>query len=104
MRKTLLVPRGELCAGIARCLAKARRLNADAQTLLDASSESITHASVLFSYAVEEVGKAALLADAMTQGTDDPVLIEGFYEHTAKLRRAEELVGEDAFRLSPAAF
>jgi hypothetical protein len=47
---------------------------------------------VLFSYAVEELGKAAMLAD-LVGGTDDPVSVHGFYDHEPKLLRAESLLG-----------
>src|SRR5687767_12296683 len=98
-----LLPRGELRAGIERCLAKAGRLNTDAELLLSAGG-SLTHASVLFSYAVEELGKALLLADADARGTEDPVRIAGFYHHETKLKRAEQLAGADAFELRSGAF
>jgi AbiV family abortive infection protein len=96
----ILLPRRELQAGVERCLAKAKRLNTDAELLLSAGG-SVIHASVLFSYAVEELGKALLLVDAASRGTEDLVKIIGFYHHPTKLKRAEELVGEHALELRP---
>lgn len=97
------IPRAQLPEGIRRCLAKSNRLNEDALTLLESSPDSLVNASVLFSYAVEELGKAALLRDAMDD-VNDPVVVSGFYNHPEKLRRAERLLGEDALELRPGAF
>ena len=81
-------------------VAKAQRLNADAHTLATVA-KSVGHAAVLFSYAVEEVGKAGLLWDALQTNQANQATVAGFANHTAKLERAETLLGERRCNCGP---
>jgi AbiV family abortive infection protein len=81
-----------------------------------------TQAAIVFTFAVEEFGKAVLLRRAFEASgeTDMLVVIDGFYEHTAKLDAAAteiparglllgrgavqaSLVQTNAFQISPSA-
>ena len=51
----------------------------------------MSQAAVVFSFAVEEFGKAMLLRNAYDTGTD-PVTVSGFYEHSDKLAAAANVI------------
>ena len=105
MRKPPKVPRWELRNGIVQCLSVVAMRLDEAETLLAAGYP--TQATIVFTFAVEEFGKAVLLRGALEQSraTDVTVLVNGFYDHTAKLEAAASeiptpglLVGQAGFQ------
>jgi AbiV family abortive infection protein len=80
------IPRSELSLGITQCLFVAtQRLN-EADYLLE--KDFFAASGILFSFAIEELGKAVLLREAYGRGAD-PAPVKGFYYHIAKLKAAE---------------
>src|SRR5262245_46072333 len=77
-------------------IAKARL--EESRTLLNA--ESLMLAAVVFSFAVEEFGKAILLRTAYDSGAD-PARIDGFYDHSAKIKAATSRIGDAHLQLGP---
>ena len=59
-----------------------------------------TQSAILFTFAVEEFGKAVLLQRALTSSAETAALvsIEGFYDHTAKLEAAASELPEASLR------
>lgn len=96
-----VIPRHALREGIHECLAMARRRLLEAQTMIEQGL--LTQARIIFSFAVEEFGKAALLRRAVETGAD-PALIEGFYDHRDKIEAAAEHVHPLFLRLTEGAF
>jgi AbiV family abortive infection protein len=62
-----------------------------------------TQAAVIFSFAVEKFGKAALLRAAYESGVD-PVVVEGFYDHKVKLDAAAIHIPAQHLRLTKGGF
>src|SRR2546425_2629807 len=99
-RRDLTVPRAILQEGIARALAGSRNLLRAAEVL---AKPYPTVASALFSCAVEEVGKAALLRKGL-QDKSDSVLISGFYLHETKLEAVGQFIPKAILLLVEGAF
>jgi len=57
----------------------------------------VTQSAIILSFATEEFGKAVMLRRAYESG-DDPVSIQGFYEHQDKLDVAASFIGHDPLR------
>jgi hypothetical protein len=92
------IPRSALREGIVACLTVARlRLEETDVTLRQGL---LTQAGVVFTFAVEEFGKAALLKQGFESGSD-PVVIEGFYDHRVKLAAAIDHVEPECLLLAP---
>ena len=85
------------------CLKKSALLLEEAAILATAGDEHVRHSSVLFSYAVEELGKAAILREELERNSEKPT-IRGFYHHPTKIGKATELVGEEQLELRRGAF
>ena len=105
MRKPPKVPRWEIRNGIVHCLSIVPIRLGEAETLLTVGYP--TQATIVFTFAVEEFGKAVLLrrAFARSRATDVTVVVDGFYDHTAKLEAAATeipreglLVGHEDFQ------
>jgi len=96
------IPREQLHLGISKCLDKAKALLTDARILL--KSSSLLHASTLFSFALEEFGKAILLKEALDLRSDDPAQIIGFLDHETKLQKLRSHVPEQWIQMFPGAF
>ena len=79
------IPRASLRIGILTCCSTASLRLGETDAFLQQGL--LTQAGVLFSFALEEFGKAVLLRKAYESGAD-PVLIPGFYDHEAKLAAA----------------
>jgi AbiV family abortive infection protein len=94
------IPRRQVGAGVGACLTLAETLLREARALIQASGY-LEQAAIVFSFAVEEFGKAVLLRDAYTTGVD-PVTINGFYEHSPKLDSARKYIPEKKLLSSPA--
>lgn len=91
------IPRAALREGIVACLTVASlRLE---ETDRDLKQGLLTQAGVVFTFAVEEFGKAALLRHAFEPGTD-PALIDGFYDHRQKITAAAKHVEARFLRLT----
>jgi hypothetical protein len=97
-RKDPLIPRTALREGIVHCLSVASLRLEETDTLL--KQDLPTQAGVVFSFAVEEFGKAALLRRAIESGAD-PALIQGFYDHRVKLAAAVRHVEPTFLLLTP---
>lgn len=83
------IPRAELREGARRCLdLVASRLD---ETIALLNANLVSQAGVVFSFAVEEFGKAVSLRRAYDSG-QDPVKPDGFYDHAAKLADAATVV------------
>jgi len=95
------IPRHALLEGIRECLAVARRRLNETKTLLEQGL--LTQAGIVFSFALEEFGKAALLKRAAESGAD-PARINGFYDHREKMAAAAEHVAPPFLRLTEGAF
>ena len=65
----LTVPREALPSGIDKCLDVASWRLREAASLLSAPAEPILTAAILFTFAIEEFGKAVLLRRAWESGT-----------------------------------
>jgi AbiV family abortive infection protein len=63
----------------------------------------LDQAAIVFSFAVEEFGKAVLLRDAYQTGAD-PVIVDGFYDHAAKLEGAGKYIPAENLLVSQSAF
>lgn len=85
------IPRVRLREGVTRCLEQSLILLKEARVLAEESNQYAQHAGVLFSYAVEEFGKAALLREALAQPGEE-LTIEDFYNHPAKFAKAARLI------------
>jgi AbiV family abortive infection protein len=94
------IPRSALTAGIVRCLEVAGWRLREASSLLQSAPHT---AAILFSFGAEEFGKAALLYEAFQAG-DDPVTINGFYDHKAKLTAAGRYIRPSLLLLSNGGF
>lgn len=93
------IPRSALRDGIVACLTVASlRLE---ETNVALRQGLLTQAGVVFTFAVEEFGKAALLRQGFESG-DDPAVIDGFYDHRVKLAAAINHVEPECLLLSPA--
>jgi AbiV family abortive infection protein len=95
------IPRHALREGIVDCLTVASRRLHETDTLLEQGLP--TQAGIVFSFAVEEFGKAALLRRAAELGAD-PALIEGFYDHRDKIEAAAQHVAARFLRLTAGEF
>ncbi len=80
MKKPPKVPRWELRNGIVQCLSIVAMRLGEAEALLAGGFP--TQATIVFTFAVEEFGKAVLLRRAFEQSreTDPTVVIDGFYD------------------------
>lgn len=85
------IPRSDLLQGILLCLRIAQTRLSEATILLD--NGYLLQAAVLFSFGVEEFGKAVLLRQAYETGAD-PAIVSGFYDHDAKLEAAATHIPE----------
>jgi hypothetical protein len=95
------IPRDALREGIVICLTVASlRLE---ETDVALKQGLLTQAGVVFTFAVEEFGKAALLRQAVETGAD-PATIDGFYEHHDKIAAAAKHVEARFLRLTRGAF
>jgi AbiV family abortive infection protein len=96
VRKPPRVPRWELRNGVVQCLAIVAMRLEEAEVLLAAGFP--TQATIVFTFAVEEFGKAVLLRRSLEESreTDVLVVIEGFYDHTAKLEAAATEIPKEA--------
>jgi hypothetical protein len=84
----LKISRSLLQEGLAKSLSKSRELLLAAEKLVGPCP---VIASALFSCAVEEIGKAALLRQGLLDpGHPDPAEISGFFYHPTKLKRVVE--------------
>jgi AbiV family abortive infection protein len=96
------IPRDQLGAGIALCLEVAGWRLREALTVLDRGVAPVT-AAVLFSFAVEEFGKAGLLHEAEAEGHPYTKVSE-FYDHHAKFKAAAKHVPEENLLLHGGTF
>jgi AbiV family abortive infection protein len=96
------IARDRLLPGTARCLKKAANLLDAARVLLEASRPLV--ASILFSFAIEEFGKATLLHEAYEKSQEAAPTIRGFYDHATKIKKAGEHISQEAMRLVEGAF
>ena len=87
--------------GILTCLSVASLRLAEAESLL--ANGYLTAAGIVFSFAVEEFGKAVLLHEAQETDTD-PVTVKGFYVHEVKIEAAGRHLSRDDLRLKEGAF
>jgi len=94
------IPRSALSLGIAKCLEVAGWRLREAGGLVNSAPHT---AAILFSFGVEEFGKAALLHEAFQAG-DDPVTIKGFYDHKTKLTAAGRHIAPSSLLLSQGGF
>jgi hypothetical protein len=104
MRDPLKIPRSLLQEGIAKSLSKSRELLLAAEKLVGPCPAI---ASALFSSAVEEIGKAALLRQGLLDpDRPDPAEISGFFHHPTKLKRIveENILPKDDLLLVKGAF
>jgi AbiV family abortive infection protein len=85
-----MIPRAALREGILTCLTVASLRLSETDPLLGRGF--VTQAAVLFTLAVEEFGKASLLRKAY-EGGQDPVVIQGFYDHEPKIEAAAAHIG-----------
>ena len=78
-----------------QCLSVVALRLTEAEALLTAGFP--TQATIVFTFAVEEFGKAVLLRRALERSceTDVTVAVDGFYEHTAKLEAAATEIPEE---------
>jgi AbiV family abortive infection protein len=90
------IPRDFLRQGILTCLSVASSRLAETDALM--LQGLLTQSGVLFTFALEEFGKAVLLKRAYDSG-NDPALIEGFYDHQAKLEAAAAMIPADHLRI-----
>jgi hypothetical protein len=88
------IPRAQLRPGATNCLRVAQDRLAEASGLLETPG---FQAAIVFSFAVEEFGKAVLLRDAYEATLDDPVTVPGFYDHSTKLAAAAACIQRDRF-------
>lgn len=96
------IPREQLKAGVSACLEVAGWRLREALTVLDTGVAPVT-AAVLFSFAIEEFGKAALLREGLS--IDDALVeVSGFYDHRAKFEAAAKHVPEEYLLLHGGAF
>jgi AbiV family abortive infection protein len=87
------IPKDALKAGISTCLDVVGWRLREASAVLNTGVAPGT-AAILFSFAVEEFGKAVLLHDACA--ANDPfVEVRGFYDHHAKLEAAAQHVPDN---------
>lgn len=96
-----VIPRQELRTGALKCIAIAESRLAEAEALIEAHFES--QAAVVFSFAVEELGKAVLLRQAYDRALAS-VTVNGFYEHRDKLVAAEIVIPNEYLRLTTPEF
>ena len=96
------IPSHQLKAGIAKCLEVAGWRLREAVIVLDTGVAPVT-AAVLFSFAIEEFGKAVLLYDASVTG-EASVEIGNFYDHRAKFSAAVKRIPEQHLLLHGGAF
>ncbi len=95
------IPRDDLPKGIAKCLEVAGWRLREAGTLLGGNTP--TTAAILFTFAVEEFGKAVLLHEAFESG--QPIVeIAGFYQHQAKFEAAGRHIPERHLMLAASVF
>jgi AbiV family abortive infection protein len=87
--------------GIMTCLCVSSSRLAEAESLL--AGGYVTGAGVVFSFAVEEFGKAVMLREAFRSGID-PVVVEGFYDHRVKFDAASKLIPTEYLRLTDGPF
>ena len=104
MRKPPKVPRWELRDGIVQCISIVAMRLGEAEALLVAGFP--TQATIVFTFAVEEFGKAVLLRRALERSreTDVTVGVEGFYDHTAKLEAASAEIPPESLRVGRVGF
>jgi AbiV family abortive infection protein len=95
------IPRQELRSGALKCFALAAKRLDEAAALLEAEFES--QAAIVFSFAVEEVGKAVLLSQAYDLGRD-PVEVGAFYLHAKKIDAAASVIPGQYLRLTTPEF
>jgi hypothetical protein len=102
MKKPPRVPRWRLAQGVLHCCAITGLRLGEAERLLDAGFP--TQATIIFSFAVEEFGKAVLLRRAFeaSDERDSLVVVEGFYDHQAKLDAAATVIPEEFLRIGNA--
>jgi hypothetical protein len=84
------VPREKLLAGVTICLSVVALRLGEAETLLDAGYT--TASAILLSFAVEELGKAAMLQHGYDSGAPQ-VTLKDFRNHEAKLQAGGQLIG-----------
>ena len=95
------IARTELRRGIMTCISVSSLRQAEAESLLTAAF--LTGAGIVFSFAVEEFGKAVMLRDAFRSGTD-PVTVHGFSDHRVKIEAAHTLIPAEYLRLTSGPF
>lgn len=95
------IPRGALRMGVLTCLSVASSRLEETDVLL--SHGLLTQAAVLFSFALEEFGKAVLLRKAYESGAD-LASIEGFYDHRTKIEAAATRIDPKHLRIAQGAF
>jgi AbiV family abortive infection protein len=96
------IPREHLQQGIAKCVQVAGWRFRETRTILD-DGRAPNMAAILFSFGVEEFGKAVLLHEAYESGTSHPI-IPGFYNHRAKITAAERHIPKDNLLVRRGAF
>lgn len=96
------IPRDALRAGTERCLHNALRYLRGARPLVD-DLILLPQASILFSFAVEEFGKAILLRRTYERGEMVSKIV-GFYNHKTKLAAAFTEIPSDFLMLHAGAF
>ena len=104
MKKPPKVPRWKLRNGIVQCLTLVAMRLDEAEALLTGGYP--TQATIIFTFAVEEFGKAVLLRRAFegSRETDVLVVIDGFYDHTAKLEAAATEIPKEGLLVGHAGF
>ncbi len=101
-RENPSIPRDTLRAGTEYCLHNALRYLHGGRPLVD-DPTLLPQASILFSYAVEEFGKAVLLRRAYEGGEAMPTIVD-FYDHKAKLQAAFPEIPRDLLMLHVGTF
>jgi AbiV family abortive infection protein len=98
-----VVPREALRPGVAKCLEVSGWRLREASGLLDADPPPTVTAAILFTFGIEEFGKAVLLRRALETG-EPTAKIAGFYDHRAKIDAAGEHIPEERLLLHRGAF
>jgi AbiV family abortive infection protein len=96
------IPRSELRVGALKCLEVAASRLDEAAALIRAGF--LSQAGVIFSFAIEEFGKATLLRNAYSTGSD-PVVVKGLDDdHKTKMNEAAKVIPAKYLLLTKADF
>jgi AbiV family abortive infection protein len=96
----VVIRRGDLSEGVKASLTNSREFLEGSLASLDAGL--IRAAAAGFALAVQEIGKAKLLSDALTSRETNPRV--KLYDHAAKVAAAQTILGSSALWLRAAGF